>query len=159
MVPGAMSFRGRIMTLRWTLSVALFAAVVVSVLDAGPGLSKGSVAIGLPSDVAKGGFAMGISHDYGSNGEADSESLKQCLSFMDAPDSTRALCKVYLNFENQCFAMSMDPEPGTPGFGYKVAATQSDADDGALTGCQNTAGNDRRTFCQVSYRICDGAAR
>lgn len=147
------------MTQRWTLSVALLAAVVVSVLDAGPGLSKGSVAIGLPDDVAKGGFAMGISYNYGSNGDADAEALKQCLNFMDAPDSTRALCKVYMNFENQCFAMAMDPEPGTYGFGYKLGATQSDADAGALTDCQNTAGNDRKSYCKVSYRTCDGTAR
>lgn len=113
--------------------------------------------IGLPSNVATGGFA--ISYNYSTNGEADAEALKQCLNFMDAPDSTRALCKVYQNFENQCFAMAMDPEPGTYGFGYKVAAMQSDADSAAMNDCKNTSGSDRKTFCQLSYRTYEGTAR
>jgi len=149
------------MTQRQFLSAALSAAAVFSVLTfaAGSGWSKGSVAIGLPSDVAKGGFAMGISYNYGAKGDADAEALKQCLNFLDAPDSTRALCKVYQNFENECFAMAMDPDPGTYGFGYRVAATQSDADASALKDCEDTAGNDRKSFCRVSYRTCDGSAR
>lgn len=128
------------------------------VIASSPAFAVGSVAIGLPSDVAQGGFAMGITYNYGEQGASDAEALKQCLNFMDAPDSTRALCKVYTHFTNQCFAMAMDPEPGTYGFGYKVAATQSAADASAMNDCKNTSGSDRKTFCQVSYRTCDGTA-
>jgi len=135
------------------------ATLVGFALASGPAWSVGTVAIGLPSDVAQGGFAMGISYNYGTQGEADAEALKQCLNFMDAPDSTRALCKVHTHFTNQCFAMAMDPEPGTEGFGYKVASTQALADSGAMNDCKNTSGYDRKSFCQVSYRTCDGTAR
>jgi hypothetical protein len=129
------------------------------VFASGPAWSIGTVAIGLPADVAQGGFAMGISYNYGTQGEADAEALKQCLNFMDAPDSTRALCKVHTHFTNQCFAMAMDPEPGTYGIGYKVGSSQALADSGAMTDCKNTSGSDRKDFCQVSYRTCDGTAR
>jgi hypothetical protein len=133
------------------------AALMVSVSS--PVWAVGSVAIGLPSDVAQGGFAMGISYNYNSQGEADAGALKQCLNFMDAPDSTRALCKIESHFENQCFAMAMDPEPGTYGLGYKVATSQSAADQSAMNDCRNTSTYDRKDYCKVSYRTCDGSAR
>ena len=135
------------------------ATLATFVLASGPAWSVGTVAIGLPADVAQGGFAMGISYNYSSQGEADAEALKQCLNFMDAPDSTRALCKVYSHFTNQCFAMAMDPEPGTYGIGYKTAMSQADADAGAMNDCKNTSGSERKSYCQVSYRTCDGNAR
>jgi hypothetical protein len=148
------------MTHRRLLSAAFSASAVFCALTfaADPGLTKGTVAIGLPNDVAQGGFAMGISYNYPANGDADAEALKQCLNFMDAPDSTRALCKVDRHFENECFAMAMDPEPGTYGIGYKVAATQSDADASAMDDCRSTSTSDRTQYCVVSYRICDGSA-
>ena len=43
---------------------------------------------------------------------------------MDAPQSTRDLCRVYNNFRDQCFALAMDPEPGTYGVGYRIARDQ-----------------------------------
>jgi hypothetical protein len=142
------------------LSVALSAMAVlcVATFAADPGWAKGTVAIGLPGDVAEGGFAMGISYNYTETGQADAEALKQCLNFMDAPDATRALCKVDKHFENECFAMAMDPEPGTYGFGYKVADTQADADENAMADCRQSSTSDRADFCKVSYRICDGSA-
>lgn len=137
---------------------AVASAALVACIST-PAWSVGTVAIGLPSDVAQGGFAMGISYNYGTQGEADAEALKQCLNFMDAPDSTRALCKVDSHFQNQCFAMAMDPEPGTYGLGYKVAASQSAADASAMNDCRNTSASDRKDYCRVSYRTCDGSAR
>jgi hypothetical protein len=52
----------------------------------------------------------------------------------------------------------MDPEPGTYGVGYKVGVTQSAADSGAMNDCVNTSINERKGYCQVSYRACDGNA-
>lgn len=118
----------------------------------------GSVAVGLPSDVAQGGFALGISYNYGSAGEADAQALNQCHSFMDAPQSTRDLCRVYNNFHDQCFALAMDPEPGTYGVGYRIANSQDQADRGAMDDCIRTSTSERTTYCKVTYRICDGNA-
>ncbi len=132
-----------------------FAVLFALTVPVGPALSNGSLAIGLPNDVAEGGFAMGISYNYGTDGEADAESLKQCLSFMDAPDSTRALCKIFDHFKHECIAVAMDPEPGTYGVGWKIADTQSQADDGAMSECKRTSNDDRDGYCQITYRICD----
>ena len=144
------------MTQRQFLLFAFSAASVVTALIlTDPAWSKGTVAIGLPGDVARNGVAVGVSYNYVSDQDADAEALKRCAA---APDSTRSLCKVDTHFENQCFAMAMDPKPGTYGVGYKVAATQRDADASALTDCQRTSKSDRSQYCQISYRICDGAA-
>ena len=137
------------------MRVSLTAIVVWSVFASSSAWSLSAVAIGLPDDVAKGGFAMGIARNYGTQGQADSEALQQCLGFKDAPDSTRALCKIVLRFANQCFAVAMDPEPGTPGVGYRTATMQSDADYGATMDCKQTSQYDRANFCKVTYRVCD----
>lgn len=139
---------------------ALSAATVVLALavSAGPGWSMGSIAVGLPSDVAAGGFALGVAYNYGSAAEADAQSMNQCHSFMDAPESTRNLCRVNQNFHNQCFAVAMDPEPGTYGVGFRVANTQYQADTDAMNDCIRTSTKDRSTYCKVTYRICDGNA-
>jgi len=138
--------------------LAIVAAVFVPLAPL-PAAAVGSVAVGLPADVATGGFALGVTYNYGDKGTSDAEALKQCLSFMDAPDSTRALCKLFTHFENQCFAVAMDPEPGTDGVGFKVGATQGAADSAAMTDCKNTSTNDRKSYCQISYRTCDGSAK
>ena len=134
------------------------ATVIGLVIATSSAWAIGSVAIGLPADVAEGGFAMGVTSNFAAVGDADAEALKQCLNFMDAPDSTRALCKIHTHFTNQCFAMAMDPEPGTYGFGYKVAASQKLADTAAMNDCKNTSSSGRKDYCQVSYRGCDGTA-
>ena len=134
------------------------AAAILCLLSSDPAWSVGSVAIGLPSDVAEGGIAIGVAYNYGAQGDADAEALKQCLSYMDAPDSTRALCKVTLKFTNQCFAVAMDPEPGTYGIGYRVAHSQAEADTRAMDDCLQSSYADRKEFCKVTYRICDGTA-
>jgi hypothetical protein len=142
------------MAQRWFVSVLPLIATLV--LPVAPGWSKGSVAIGLPGNVAKGGVAVGVSYNYTSDQTADAEALKKC---QDAPDAMRPLCKVDTHFENQCFAMAMDPQPGTYGVGYKVAATQHDADISALANCQRSSTANRSQYCQITYRTCDGTAK
>lgn len=134
------------------------AVVILCAFASDPAWSLGSVAVGLPSNVATGGIAIGVAYGYGAQGDADAEALKQCLSYMDAPDSTRALCKVTLKFANQCFSVAMDPEPGTYGIGYRVAYSQSEADSRAMDDCYQSSTSDRTQYCKVTYRICDGNA-
>jgi len=140
---------------QFLLFVFSAASVVTALVISDPVWSRGSVAVGLPSDVARNGVAVGISYNYVSDQDADAEALKRCAA---SPDSTHSLCKVDTHFENQCFAMAMDPKPGTYGVGYKVAATQRDADTSALSDCQRTSKSGRSQYCQISYRVCDGAA-
>jgi hypothetical protein len=150
--------KGSFMAYRFIPAVSAATVVLALAVSAGPGWSMGSVAVGLPSDVASDGFALGVSYNYGSAAEADTQAMNQCHSFMDAPESTRNLCRVYQNFHDQCFAVAMDPEPGTYGVGFRVASTQYQADTDAMNDCIKTSTKDRATFCKISYRTCDGNA-
>jgi hypothetical protein len=133
----------------------LMAAAILSVATGTAALAHGSIAIGEPDDVAKGGLAVGYTWNHSSAGEAEAAALKQCLSYMDAPDSTRALCKIVDTFSNQCFAISLDPNAGTEGFGWAVAATQQEAADSAMQKCRDTDGADHADACVVSTQKCD----
>ena len=140
---------------QFLLFVFSAASVVTALIVTDPAWSRGTVAIGLPGDVARNGVAVGISYNYVSDQDADAKALKRSAA---SPDSTQSLCKVDTHFEKQCFTMAMDTKLGPYGVGYKVAATQRDADASALTDCQRTSKSDRSQYCQISYRICDGAA-
>jgi Domain of unknown function (DUF4189) len=50
-----------------------------------------------------------------------------------------ALCSVVATFQNQCVAVAIDPQVGTPGFGWAVADTEEAAGDEALSNCRQTA--------------------
>jgi len=138
------------MIIQRLMLAAVFCAVMGSAAFA-----HGSIAIGEPDDVAKDGVAVGYTWNYPSAGEAEAAALKQCLSYMDAPDSTRALCKIVETFSNKCYAISLDPAAGTEGFGWAVAADQQEASDSALQKCRDSDGADHADACVVSNEKCD----
>src|ERR1700674_1170466 len=74
-----------------------------------PGLAvaEGALAIGLPNDVAKEGIALGWN--------------------TNSPTSS---------FHDQCVAGAEDPDPGTPGVGWAVAADKKTAQQRALAMCK-----------------------
>jgi hypothetical protein len=124
-------------------------------LAPGPAAAHGALAIGLPSNVAKDGVAIGFSYNYESRDTAEARALKECLSFMDAPPSTRALCKVIESFSRQCVAIALDPDAGTPGVGWAIAAALQSAEGSAMERCRDTAGANRRAFCKLMMGHCD----
>jgi Domain of unknown function (DUF4189) len=118
--------------------------------------ADGALAVGLPGDVAKEGVAMGWVINSENEGWARARALQFCLEFMDAPPATRALCKVIKTFRGECVAIALDPEAGTPGVGWAVAAAVKKAESDALAACVNTAGAERQKFCKVTVSRCDG---
>jgi hypothetical protein len=118
--------------------------------------ADGAIAIGLPSDVAMHGVAVGTSWNYTSQEAARARALEECLSFPDASADTRKLCKVIQTFVRECVAIALDPDAGTPGFGWAVALPQSAAEDAAMQACRMTAGASRQKFCRVTTTRCDG---
>jgi hypothetical protein len=118
--------------------------------------ADGAIAIGLPSDVARHGVAVGTSWNYTSPEAARARALEECLSFPDASADTRKLCKVIQTFVRECVAIALDPDAGTPGFGWAVALPQSAAEDAAMQACIKTAGVSRQKFCRVTTTRCDG---
>src|SRR5580704_9782402 len=100
------------------LLVILFAAA-----GSGRGFAAGALAVGLPADVAKGGFTYGYSNNNADANHADAKALDACRTTKDAANDVklRSLCKVIQDYSNQCVAVAMDPAAGTPGVGWAVA--------------------------------------
>jgi hypothetical protein len=116
--------------------------------------ADGALAIGLPPDVARDGVAFGWAVRL-PRAEAERVALEQCRTAANVPSDTRALCRVFESFSGSCVAVALDPEDGTPGFGWAIAPTKSGADAQALGDCQRTAGALRQSSCVVSISECD----
>jgi hypothetical protein len=136
------------------LAVSLFCGTA---LWSGQGMAAGALALALPSDVAAQGFAYGYSVNNDSVAEADSDAASTCRGSTD-DTNLQSLCKVVQDFSNQCVAVAMDPDDGTSGVGWAVAADSTTAQSTAMTACQNTAGPDRRNYCKIDHFDCDGTA-
>jgi len=138
------------------LAGMLLAAIIALVtLGAGAAWADGALAIGLPSDVAKQGFASGYSYNAGNVDAARKAALDYCRR---APTNQRArsLCSIVETFSHKCVAVAMDPKAGTPGVGWSVAESKSTAESEALARCAATAGDGRHDACKVSDSNCDG---
>lgn len=129
---------------------------VLTALWADVACADGAIAIGLPSNIAKQGVAVGTSWNYDDADGAHARALKECLGFMDAPPDTRKLCEVVKTFTHECIAVAIDPKAGTPGFGWAVAPVESGAEKAAMKNCKDTAGRDRQKYCVVTVKHCDG---
>jgi hypothetical protein len=123
--------------------------------------TAGALAVALPADVAKSGFSYGYSNDNTDAAKAQAAALNACRTTKDASNDAnlRSLCKVILNYSNQCVAVAMDPAAGTPGVGWAVANDLKSAERQALGKCEDTAGPSRRAACVVDHSSCDGNAR
>jgi hypothetical protein len=140
-----------------TAAAILFACAV---LWPKPDSAEGALAVGLPPDVAKLGFAYGYTLDQSSTAEASATALKDCRKENPGVDKrAQAFCKVVRAFHNECFAVAMDPKDATPGVGWAIAPDKTKADSQALANCQATAGSDRRDKCEVTHSACDGSAK
>src|SRR6202166_4819462 len=79
-------------------------------------VADGALAVALPPDVVKQGFAYGYVTDYPDADKADAQALKKCRDTTIA--GVRPLCTVIQDFKDQCVAVAMDPQAGTPGVGW-----------------------------------------
>ena len=143
---------------RWARDAArvfvLFALVVFRPVS---GSADGALAVALPPDVVKQGFAYGYVTDYPDTDQADAQALKKCRDTTIA--GVRPLCTVIQDFKSQCVAVAMDPQAGTPGVGWSVAPDLHTAEAQALSKCEDTAGPGRRAACAVDHSSCDGSAK
>lgn len=139
----------------------LLAAVALTsaVLFASPAFATGAIAVAEPNDVAKDGYSSGISYNFKTDAEAEDRALRECQNSQDAPPATRQLCKLIRTFSNQCVAVSLDPQAGTPGAGWAIADTLAGARREATQRCEDTAGRDRQGECRVTAEGCDGKAK
>lgn len=135
------------------------AAALVALACSSPALATGAVAIAEPADVARDGYSSGISYNFRTATEAEDRALQECQNTADAPPETRKLCRVVRTFENQCVAVALDPQAGTPGAGWALGDSLALARQNALDRCEETAGSDRRGQCRVTAEGCDGRAK
>jgi hypothetical protein len=136
----------------WVLVVFAFV-----VFRPNSGSADGAIAIALPPDVVKQGFAYGYVTDYPDANQAGAQALKKCRD--TTIDGVRPLCEVIQDFKDQCVAVAMDPQAGTPGVGWSVAPDLHTAESQALSKCETTAGPGRRAACAIDHSSCDGSAK
>jgi hypothetical protein len=117
----------------------------------------GALALGVPDDVAKDGVSLDVQTNEPTAESARKKAIEQCR--MHGSKKSKAMCVVVRVFRNQCVALSTDPEPGTPGFGWAVADGPDQAREEALAGCKRTAGPTRRDACKVGEPHCDKTDR
>jgi hypothetical protein len=117
--------------------------------------ADGALAVGSTGDVVRDGIAFGMVVDVPKEKAAD-EAVRRCRTFKAQAAADR--CKVVATFSGECFAVAYDPQPGTPGAGWGVGRDQSTAHRNAIAMCEETAGPDRKGFCQVESAGCDGQA-
>ena len=146
------------MPYRIILGTMMF-AVILSQVD--HCVAAGAVAIGLPSDVAKSGVSMGYQVNLNAMDEAKAAALARCKT--NGSNESKALCKIVATFRDQCVAEAIDPEAGTPGFGWAIADTAQEAQKKAMANCRETAGPSRQDACQVDVQgmrtVFDGSAK
>jgi Domain of unknown function (DUF4189) len=138
--------------MKTSLSVAL-AAIVLGLLPA-PAWSEGALAVGSTGNVTKDGIAFGTAVNYGSSEAARSAAMEKCRGYQSAPKAA-AQCRVVGTFRRECWAIAMDPKPGTPGAGWAVASDKPTAQQRALDACRTTAGAGRTEFCEADSADCD----
>ncbi len=102
--------------------------------------AEGALAVGLPADVAKDGFAFGYALEKSSPEEARAAALADCRAESPGVDKrAQALCAPAGSFRNKCFAVAMDPKDATPGVGWAIAPSLKAASRGALAKCDGSA--------------------
>jgi hypothetical protein len=137
---------------------ALTAFLIVMAGGLSPAAADGALAIGMPPSVVDDGFAFGWSTNYRNSEDAQRDALDNCSKYQNAP-AAAAVCKVVSTFKNECVAVSMDPDEGTPGVGWGVMPDKASAERRALEECRKTSGQGREKFCEISMSQCDGSAR
>jgi hypothetical protein len=141
-------------------SLTVAAAFCVCMLLPHRAAADGALAVGVPKDVAKQGFAYAYSTDKADSDAARAEALETCRKPGDNKSETaRGLCSVVGTFTKQCVAVAMDPVNGTPGVGWAIAYSLKAAESQAIARCQATAGADRRGYCKVDHSRCEASVK
>ncbi len=138
--------------------VLAFGLLAVALMP-GPAVAEGALAIGLPNDVTKNGVAMGWNTNSPTAAEARQKALAACRDVKNSTDAARSLCTIVGTFHNQCVVGAEDPDAGTPGVGWAVAADKKTAEQQALAMCQAKSPPARRAACKVMTSGCDGSAK
>jgi hypothetical protein len=127
-----------------------------------PAAAWGALAVGVPNNVAKDGFAYGINSNAPTEELAREKAISTCRGteanatvHSQSSDPAKALCTVVTAFQHQCAVVAEDPAAGTPGIGWAVAASLDVATQQAMDNCKATAGATRQQYCKRDAYNCD----
>lgn len=135
----------------WGTFIRGLSAIGLSVAAVPPAWAHAAIAVGgSMNEVAKKGIAVGFAQNYDTQGAADTEALHQCKIQPNAPAETRAKCELVGDFSHKWLAVALDPEDGTPGFGWSIAADQASAEQRAMDQCKATSPDNRKSYCKVT---------
>jgi hypothetical protein len=137
---------------RRILAGAILCVATLAVAPAA--LAEGAIAIGASGNFAKDGFAFGGAINKASTEEASQQALATCKKYEGAPKMA-AICRVVMTFSRECYALSFDPKPGTPGVGWAISDDKVKAEERAQKNCEVSAGAGRRDFCKINQSYCD----
>ena len=144
--------------MNWKTGIAVLFACAIMPAQC---FAAGATALGEPAQIAKDGVAIFTAVKMRSFDEARKRALDGCKNLSTASTTARALCKIVAAFENQCVAQALDPQNGTPGFGWAIARNSTEARRQALINCRSTAGPTRQDACIIPKTglWCDGSAK
>jgi hypothetical protein len=130
--------------------VVLAAMTLTLALSAGPAVSHGAIAIGVPESVVLNGISVGFSWNAASPEVARVEALRSCLDLKTASFQARSLCAIVSTFRHRCFSVAID-HPGGGGWGWALDASVEGAEAKALQSCKSTL----QKRCLIAFAQCD----
>lgn len=144
----------------YRMTVGVLALATCLMLNT-PCMAAAAIALGQPEDIAKDGVAIFTFVNADNLAEAKEKALAGCKALGNASETSKALCKIVATFRNKCMAQALDPQDGTPGFGWAIAASSREAIQQALSKCRDTAGPTRKDACVVGDHNlwCDKPAK
>lgn len=108
--------------------------------------AHGAIAVGGITKGSPYGSAYGISYSFASTGQAHSRALKECETHRGKVGTP---CKVVADFSRRWASVAIDPDAGTPGFGWAVDPDKKTVEAYAMYKCTSTSPDDRKPFCKV----------
>jgi hypothetical protein len=136
-------------------AVAAGLLVLGAALPPRPAEALSAFAAAIPDDPAAQGLAFGAGYNYATRAGAEERALQECRSQAGTNANLVSLCRIVDHFDKKCLAISMDPQPGTPGYGWAIGLNADAANSQALANCRQTAGAARVGFCVISLTDCD----
>ena len=142
------------MTTRTNLALAFVALALPLAAICTPAAPHGALAVGSTGNVSKDGIAVGRAINHKTLDAAKEAAIRDCTAYQPAPKSAK-FCRLVGSFTKECYAVAVDPQVGTPGAGWAIAADIEVAEQRAIDACGATAGKGRAQFCWVEESECD----
>lgn len=130
----------------------------IMLMGAGSAASEAALAIGSTGEISRDGIAIGSKINQATSTSAVNLAMEDCRNQPFSPTVT-GQCMLVATFRNECLALALDPQDGTPGVGWAIHSERAVAEQRALDYCKATAGSSRRGACRVIVVECDGSSQ